>query len=53
MRGEFVGLALPGQAAAALQAAVGERVEVALDAAPRDSSQTGDLLVRATVALEP
>jgi hypothetical protein len=34
--GQFVELARPGQAAQALQAAVGELVEVALDAAARD-----------------
>jgi hypothetical protein len=51
--GQCVGLALPGQAAEPFEATVGELVEVALDAAARDSGQTGDVFVRATLALEP
>jgi hypothetical protein len=51
--GQFVGLALPGQAAEPFQAAVGKLVEVTLDAAARDRGQAGDVLVGATLALEP
>src|SRR5262249_41026823 len=50
---EFVGLALPGQTAEALQAPHGELVEVALDAATGDIGQACDLLVRKALALEP
>ena len=53
MGGEFVGLALPGEEADAFQATVGELVEVALHAAPRDAGQAGDVFVGATVTLEP
>jgi len=51
--GEFVGLALPGQAAEALQAAVGELVEVALDAAAGDVGEASDVFVAEALALEP
>ena len=53
MGGELVDLALPGEAADALQAAVEELVEGALHAAPRDIGEVGDVLVGAALALEP
>ena len=53
MGGEGVGLALPGELADAPQAAVGELVEVALDTAPRDVGQAGDVFVGEALALEP
>ncbi|HVS37368.1 MAG TPA: hypothetical protein VMS17_17535 [Gemmataceae bacterium] len=53
MAREFVGLALPGEAADPLQAAVGELVEVALHAAPGDVGETGDVLVGEALTLEP
>ena len=51
--GESVGLTLPGQASELVHAAVGELVEVALDTAAGDAGQAGDVLVSATLALEP
>jgi len=48
-----VGLALPGQAAEARQAAVGELVAVALDAAAGDVGPAGDVFVRQALALQP
>jgi hypothetical protein len=51
--GQFVGLALPGQASDALQATSGERVEVALHAPPGDAGEGGDGLVGTTLTLEP
>ena len=53
VRREFVGLALPGQAAEPIQAPVGELVEVTLDAAAGDGGEARDVLVRATLAFEP
>jgi len=53
MGGELVDLALPGEAADALQAAVEELVEGALHAAPRDIGEAGDVLVGESLALEP
>jgi len=53
MGGEFVGLALPGPTADTLQSAVGERIEVALDAASRDVGKAGDGFVVQPLALEP
>jgi hypothetical protein len=50
---ELVGLAFPGQASKPFQASLGELVEVALDAAARDGGQARDILMRATLALEP
>jgi hypothetical protein len=50
---QLVGLALPGEAADTFQAAVGELVEVALDAAPGDIGQAGDVLVSGALAFEP
>ena len=50
--GELVGLASPGQAPDPTQAAVGELVEVALDAAAEDIGQAGDVLVGQGLALQ-
>jgi hypothetical protein len=49
----FVGLALPREAADTPPTAVGELVEVALDAAPGDIGQASDVLVGETLAFEP
>jgi hypothetical protein len=51
--GQGVGFALPRQPADARQAAGGELVEVALDAAAGDAGQAGDFLVGQTLTLEP
>ncbi len=53
MGGQFVGLAFPGRATKARQAAVGELVEVALYAASGDIGEFGDLFVGEALALEP
>jgi hypothetical protein len=53
MGGKGVGGAPPRETAQTLQAAVGELVEIALDAAPRDSGQTGDVVVRESLTFEP
>jgi hypothetical protein len=50
---QFVGLALPREAADTLQATVGELVEVALDAPSRDVGQAGDVRVGEALAFEP
>ena len=53
MKRKFVSLALPGEAADALQAAVGEGVEVALHTTSRDVGEAGDVFVGETLAPEP
>ena len=53
MGGEFVGPPFPGQTTQALQAAVGELVEVALDAAAGDVGQARDVLVGQPPTLQP